>query len=85
MDVCPLPGVALKSFTSCDCTARWGGPEIHSAATVVNAKQFLQSVLVRTPFPIRAFQVDGGSEFKYRRSICERFHDKIITWEKPYE
>ena len=64
MDVRPLPGVVLKSFTSCDCTARWDVLEIHSAATAVNAKQFLQSVLARTPFPIRAFQVDGGSEFK---------------------
>lgn len=64
MDVRPLPGVVLKSFTSCDCISRWGVIESHRAATADNAAAFLESVVERTPFPIRAFQVDGGSEFK---------------------
>lgn len=64
MDVRPLPGVVLKSFTSRDCVSRWDVLEIHAAATATNAKKFLESVLARNPFPIRAFQVDGGSEFK---------------------
>lgn len=64
MDVRPLPGVVLKSFTSRDCAARWDVLEIHCAATAINARTFLNAVLARTPFPIRAFQVDGGSEFK---------------------
>jgi len=64
LDVRPLPGVVLKSFTARDCASRWDVLEIHAAATATNACTFLRAVLARTPFPIRAFQVDGGSEFK---------------------
>jgi putative transposase len=64
LDVRPLPGIVMKSFTARDCVSRWDVLEIHAAATATNAQAFLKAVLARTPFPVRAFQVDGGSEFK---------------------
>lgn len=80
LDVRPLPGVGLKSFTSRDCVSRWDVLEIHSAATATNAKTFLNAVLARTPFAIRAFQVDGGSEFKAEfETACQELHIPLFT------
>ena len=73
MDVRPLPGVVLKAFTARDCVSRWDVLAIHTRATATNATTFLSAVLQRTPFPIRALQVDGGSEFKAGFELaCQR-------------
>ncbi len=37
--------------------------QAHSRATAQSATQFLDTLQHRMPFPIRAVQVDGGSEF----------------------
>jgi putative transposase len=37
--------------------------QAHTRATAFTAAQFLDTVLYRMPFPVRALQVDGGSEF----------------------
>jgi len=63
LDVRPLPGVIVKHFTARDVISRWDGLEVYSRATATTATQFLESVEQRLPFPIRAIQVDGGSEF----------------------
>jgi len=63
LDVYPLPGVALKHFTARDVVSRWDVVTIRSRATALAAKTMLEEVLERMPFPVRALQVDGGSEF----------------------
>jgi len=63
LDIRPLPGVALKQFTARDVVSRWDVLEVHQRATATNAVAFLHTVRRRMPFPIRALQVDGGSEF----------------------
>jgi putative transposase len=37
---------------------------IYGRATANTAKQYLDELIERTPFAIRAIQVDGGSEYK---------------------
>lgn len=64
LDVRPLPGVAFKHFTAYDVVSRWNVVEIYSQATAASAKRFLNEMASRMPNPIRAIQVDGGSEFK---------------------
>jgi len=64
LDVRPLPGVVLKHFTARDVVSRWDVVEAHSRATANTATAFLSSLIKRLPFPIRALQVDGGSEFE---------------------
>ena len=64
LDVRPLPGVVLKHFTARDIVSRWDVLEAHSRATSRSASAFLDVLLERMPFPVRAIQVDGGSEFK---------------------
>lgn len=63
LDVRPLPGVGLKQFTARDVVSRWDVLETYSRATRVTATRFLETLLRRMPFPVRAIQVDGGSEF----------------------
>jgi transposase InsO family protein len=63
VDLRPEPGVAFKQFTARDVVSRWDVLEARSGATAKGAAAFLESLVERTPFPIRAIQVDGGSEF----------------------
>jgi putative transposase len=63
MEVRPLPGVVFRQFTARDLISRWDVVQAHSRATAQNATEFLDTLSHRMPFPIRALQVDGGSEF----------------------
>jgi transposase InsO family protein len=63
LDVRPLPGVVFKQFTARDVLSRWDVIQAHTRATAQTAAQFLDTLQQRMPFPIRALQVDGGSEF----------------------
>jgi putative transposase len=63
LDVRPVPGVVFKQFTARDVVSRWDVIQAHGRATAMAASQFLETLLHRMPFPVRALQVDGGSEF----------------------
>jgi putative transposase len=63
MDLRPAPNVVLKPFTARDVVSRWDGLEVHHRATSTAATWFLDTWQRRLPFPWRAIQVDGGSEF----------------------
>src|SRR5258708_823664 len=56
-------GVLLKHFSARDVVSRWDVVEAHHRATSQAAARFLETLLERLPFPVRALQVDGGSEF----------------------
>lgn len=63
LDVRPLPNVRLKHFTARDMDSRWDVVQAFRSATAGNAKKFLDTLLERAPYPVKAIQVDGGSEF----------------------
>jgi putative transposase len=63
LDVRPLPGVVLKQFTARDVVSRWDVLAVYRSATAANATRFLATLQARSPFPVKAVQVDGGSEF----------------------
>jgi transposase InsO family protein len=56
--------VVLKQFTARDVVSRWDVLMVASQATAPGARRFLDSLEERTPFPVRAIQVDGGTEFQ---------------------
>ena len=56
-------GVTLKHFSARDVVSRWDVVEVHRRATSLAAARFLDTFLERFPFPVKALQVDGGSEF----------------------
>lgn len=64
LDVRPLPGMVFKHFTARDVISRWDVIEVHRQATAHTAAGFLDTLHARMPFPLRALQVDGGSEFR---------------------
>jgi putative transposase len=59
----PAPGVAARQFTARDLVSRWDVLELVPRATAAAAAGFLDALAARSPFPVRAIQVDGGSEF----------------------
>jgi transposase InsO family protein len=63
LEVRPVPGVVFKQFTARDVVSRWDVIQAHTHATASAAAEFLDPLQHRMPFPIRAVQVDGGSEF----------------------
>jgi len=64
LDIRPLPGVCLKHFTAHDVISRWDVVGVYRRATASSAARFLDVLIQRMPFPIKAIQVDGGSEFQ---------------------
>lgn len=53
-----------KHFSARDYVSRWDVLGVYGRATAITARDFLDDLLARAPFEVRALQVDGGSEFK---------------------
>ena len=65
IDIRPLPGVVFKQFTARDVVSRWDVLQAHTRATSRITSGFIDDgIIARMPFPVRAIQVDGGSEFR---------------------
>lgn len=64
LDVRPLPGVVLKHYSARDVVSRWDVVGVYTRATATTARAFLDQLLHRMPFAVKAIQVDGGSEFQ---------------------
>ncbi len=73
-DVRPLNGVRYKHFTARDVVSKWDVLDVFDRATATAAARFLDTVIARSPYPVKAIQVDGGSEFKaeFERLCQER-------------
>lgn len=59
-----LPNVRRKQFTARDMVSRYDVAEAYGRATAHTATAFLEVLLQRMPFAVRALQIDGGSEFR---------------------
>ena len=64
LDIHPFPGFHCKHFTARDVVSRWDVVRTFPRASSLCAAQFLEYLIRYAPFPIRAIQVDGGSEFR---------------------
>ena len=63
LSIYPLPGVSIKHFNAYDPFAKWTVARPCKRATAKNAAEFLDAVLEQMPDPVKAIQIDGGSEF----------------------
>ena len=80
LDVRPLPDTVLKHFTARDVISRWDVLEVHTRATSALAAGFLNSLRQRLPFPLKAIQVDGGSEFQAAfEQACQELGIKLFV------
>ena len=67
------PGEVVKHFSAVDLYTRFSLAEVHRRATANLAAGFLAHLITHTPFPVRAIQVDGGSEFMAAfEETCQR-------------
>lgn len=63
MHLRPLPGVERRQFTAIDVVSRHAVVGVRATASAGTARDFLDDLVARMPFPVQAIQVDGGSEF----------------------
>jgi transposase InsO family protein len=56
-------GRQARQFTAIDCASRWSLAMASHRLTAASAARFLDRLLAAMPFPVRAIQIDGGSEF----------------------
>jgi len=76
----PLPGATRKHFSARDMVSRRDVVEVHQRATARAAAHFLGTLQRRMPFPIRALQVDGGSEFQASfETECQRREIRLFV------
>ncbi|GAB6942424.1 IS481 family transposase [Thermus brockianus] len=74
------PGEEVRHFSAIDRRSRFAWAEVHTRATAKGAAGFLAEVVARAPFPIRAIQVDGGSEFMGAfEEACRRLGLKLFV------
>ena len=85
MTVAPHYGFRFKQFTAVDVASRYLVGALYSRATAACAARFLDQVLARLPFPVRAVQVDGGSEFcaEFEAACQERKLPLIVLLSIP--
>lgn len=63
MSVPIQPGKIVKHFNAVCTVSRWNVADVFSSASAKTASAFIDKVILKSPFPIRRIQVDGGSEF----------------------
>lgn len=64
LDVAVSAGQRFMQLSLVDVTSRWAAAEVRSSKTARTMRDSLQRMEARLPFPLRAIQIDGGSEFK---------------------
>jgi putative transposase len=74
------PGEVVKHFSALDLATRFSLAQVHGRATASLAARFLVELVSRAPFPIRAIQVDGGSEFMAEfETTCQRLGIRLFV------
>ena len=63
MSVTPPFGRPLKHFDAYDPVGKWTVAQPRREARAKDAASFLEKVLAEMPWPVKAIQIDGGSEF----------------------
>ncbi len=74
------PGEVIKHFSAVDLATRFSVAEVHTRATANLAAGFLAHLVARAPFPVKALQVDGGSEFMAEfEETCQRLGIRLFV------
>jgi transposase InsO family protein len=80
LDVRPVPGVVLKHFTARDVVSRWDVIQVGTTATASKSRAFLDKLLERMPFQVKAIQVDGGSEYQAAfEQACQQMELRLFV------
>jgi len=80
LDIRPLSNIIRKQFTARDVVSKWDVLEVFGSATARLAQEFLETLISRAPFKIKAIQIDGGSEFKAEfEEECQKRNIKLYV------
>jgi putative transposase len=73
LDIRPRAGQIFKQLSVIDVFSRCAAAEVGFGATASTMTCYLDRILERLPFRVRAIQIDGGSEFKAEFELyCQR-------------
>ena len=79
-DVRPLPGKVFKHLSLVDITSRYAAAEVGCGASAKTVTTYLDRMRTRLPFPVKAIQVDGGSEFRAEfETYCQAEGIRLFT------
>ena len=68
----------LYQFTAIDEKARWVYREIYDEHSTYSAKCFLENLVARAPFSIRAIQTDNGTEWTNELFVTKSKHKTLF-------
>lgn len=75
---CVSDGGKYYQFTAKDECTRWTFREMYEERSTYSAKDFLEKLVRRAPFPIREAQTDNGTEFTNTLIIVKATHKTLF-------
>lgn len=75
---CAVNGQKYYQFTAVDECSRWTYREIYDEHSTYSAKQFLENLVRKSPFPIRLIQTDNGTEWTNALLVIKAKHKTLF-------
>lgn len=75
---CVADGEKYYQFTAKDECTRWTYREIYAEHSTASAKNFLEKLIRKAPFPIRMIQTDNGTEFTNALLVTKSKHKTLF-------
>lgn len=75
---CVSDGRKYYQFTAKDECSRWTFREMYDEHSTYSARDFLEKLVKRAPFPIRAIQTDNGTEFTNALLVTKSKHKTLF-------
>jgi len=75
---CVTDGRKYYQFTAKDECSRWTYREMYDEHSTYSARDFLEKLVMRAPFPIRAVQTDNGTEFTNALLVTKSKHKTLF-------
>jgi len=75
---CVSDGGKYYQFTAKDECSRWTFREMYDERSAYSARDFLEKLVRRSPFPIRAIQTDNGTEFTNALLVTKSKHKTLF-------
>lgn len=75
---CVADGKKYYQFTAKDECSRWTYRQMYDEHSTYSARAFLEELVRRAPFPIRAIQTDNGTEFTNALLVTKSRHKTLF-------
>jgi hypothetical protein len=75
---CMSDGGKYYQFTAKDECSRWTFREMYDEHSTYSARNFLEKLVKRSPFPIRSIQTDNGTEFTNALLVTKSKHKTLF-------